>query len=101
MSLLTVDILHCNPRMSSNSQSTSLSNYSQRPFLRISILNNINDQHILLKHFNVTSISAVVGWSMGGMQALHWNTKFPSFFKPTERNHQGGKIIAICATASV
>ncbi|KAL7268720.1 hypothetical protein RUND412_008639 [Rhizina undulata] len=101
MSPLTVDTLHYNPRMFSNSQSTSPPNYSRRPFPRISILNNLNDQHILLKHLNVTSISAIVGWSMGGMQALHWGTKFPSFFKPTERNHQGGKIIAICATASV
>ncbi|KAL7271271.1 hypothetical protein RUND412_005984 [Rhizina undulata] len=32
--------------MFSNSQSTSLSNYSQRPFPRILILNNLNDQHI-------------------------------------------------------
>ncbi|KAL7269085.1 hypothetical protein RUND412_008264 [Rhizina undulata] len=101
MSLLTVDTSHYNPRMFSNSQSTSLSNYSQRPFPWISIVNNLNDQHILLKHLNVTSISAVVEWSMCGMQALHWGTKFPSFFKSTQRNYQGGKIIAICATASV
>ncbi|KAL7268590.1 hypothetical protein RUND412_008783 [Rhizina undulata] len=89
MSLLAVDTLHHNPRMFSNSQSTSLSNSPQRPFPRISILDNLNDQHILLKHLKVTSISAVVGSSMGGMQALHWGIKLPSFFKPTERNSQG------------
>ncbi|KAL6246039.1 hypothetical protein RBB50_007192 [Rhinocladiella similis] len=51
----------------------------------------INAQHALLtSHLKVTSLEAVLGFSMGGQQAYHWAVMYPDFVK---------RIVPICSSA--
>ncbi|EXJ94737.1 hypothetical protein A1O1_03134 [Capronia coronata CBS 617.96] len=51
----------------------------------------VRAQHQLLtKHLGITSLEAVIGFSMGGQQAYHWAVMYPEFTK---------RIVAICSSA--
>jgi homoserine O-acetyltransferase len=42
----------------------------------------VNAQHqVLTQHFNLSSVYAITGISMGGMQTFQWMASFPSFFE--------------------
>lgn len=66
-----------------NGLSTSPSNSLSQPgtaFPRFSIRDMVHAQHRLLtEHLGLTGVHAVVGASMGGMQALQWIVSHPAF----------------------
>ena len=59
-------------------------------FPDLSILDMVRAQKLLLDHLGVPKLFAVVGGSMGGMQALQWIVEYPDFSE---------KAIIIAATA--
>ena len=59
-------------------------------FPDLSILDMVRSQKLLLDHLGVKKLFAVVGGSMGGMQALQWIVEYPNFLE---------KAIIIAATA--
>ncbi|KAJ5491387.1 hypothetical protein N7539_002954 [Penicillium diatomitis] len=64
-----------------NGQSSSPSNQSQpKPFPTVTFYDNVRAQHELVtKHFGITHLRAVVGWSMGAGQTYQWATQYPEF----------------------
>jgi homoserine O-acetyltransferase len=53
---------------------------SGRPFPEVTIRDMVNAQHLLLtRTLRVTHLVAVVGYSMGGMQAFEWGVAHPAF----------------------
>jgi homoserine O-acetyltransferase len=64
-----------------NGQSSSPSNQpAPGPFPKVSFYDNVRAQHELVtKHFGITHLRAVVGWSMGGAQSFQWATQYPEF----------------------
>lgn len=66
-----------------NGVSSSPSNSSLQPrmsFPKIIIEDMVNSQYLLLtKVFNLTHIKAVLGTSMGGMQAFQWMISYPEY----------------------
>jgi len=63
-----------------NGLSSSPSNSRQQPgsaFPRIGIRDMVESQHRLLRHLDIARLHAVVGASMGGMQALQWAVGHP------------------------
>lgn len=50
-------------------------------FPDLSITDMIRAQRALIDHLNITALHAVVGGSMGGMQALQWIVEYPGFAK--------------------
>ncbi|EEQ86808.2 hypothetical protein RJZ56_005606 [Blastomyces dermatitidis] len=69
------------PALFGNGQSTSPSNSPAiKEFPRVSFYDNVRAQHELVtKHFNITHLRAVLGWSMGAAQAYQWATQYPDF----------------------
>jgi homoserine O-acetyltransferase len=66
----------------SNGVSTSPSNSeTQRggAFPKISIGDMVESQHRLMQHLKIQHVHAVVGISMGGMQAFQWAAQYPEF----------------------
>ncbi len=64
-----------------NGVSSSASNYSG-DFPSISIKDMINSQHLLLtKYLKINKLFAIIGGSMGSMQALQWAVDYPDFAK--------------------
>ncbi|CAN7665215.1 alpha/beta fold hydrolase [Caballeronia sp. LjRoot34] len=64
-----------------NGLSSSPSNsatQSGEQFPRFSIRDMVQSQKLLLDHLRVEKLHAVVGASMGGMQALQWGVSFPA-----------------------
>lgn len=62
-----------------NGVSSSPSNYPAK-FPEITIKDMINAQYVLLKnHFNLKKVFAIIGGSMGSMQALQWSVTYPEF----------------------
>lgn len=62
-----------------NGVSSSPSNYKIN-FPPISIRDMINSEYFLLtKHLNLKNVFAIIGGSMGGMQALQWAVDYPTF----------------------
>jgi homoserine O-acetyltransferase len=67
----------------SSSPSNSISKSNDR-FPQITIADMVQSQHRLLSEvFAIDSVHAVVGLSMGGMQALEWAVAFPGFADKT------------------
>ena len=66
-----------------NGLTTSPSNSTAQPhmkFPRFAIRDMVQSQHRLLtEHLGVKHVIAVVGASMGGMQALQWGVSYPDF----------------------
>lgn len=64
-----------------NGVSSSPSNYQDK-FPEITIKDMINSQFNLIKnHFKLKNIYAIIGGSMGSMQALQWSVTYPDFAK--------------------
>lgn len=80
------------PNMFGNGQSSSPSNRrGSGTFPPISIGDNVAAQYRLVsEHLALPSLALVAGWSMGGMQALHWGARHPPFVK---------RIFAWCGSA--
>ena len=61
-----------------NGVSSSPSNSEQFP--EITIRDMVNSQHkLLLEHLKISHLRAIVGISMGGMQAYEWLVSYPNF----------------------
>lgn len=83
------------PNMFGNGLSSSPSNTveTQRGarFPHVSLLDNVRAQKRLIEaHFDDASPALVLGWSMGGMQALQWAASYPE---------RVTRVMSICATA--
>ncbi|MGK0247774.1 MAG: homoserine O-acetyltransferase [Oleispira sp.] len=75
----------------SSSPSNTLGAQAGPYFPTISLLDNVQAQRALLKaNFSDAKPRMVMGWSMGGMQALQWAYEYPD---------RVGSVLAICATA--
>ena len=54
----------------------------ERAFPQFTIRDIVRAQHILLtRHLNIQRIHAVIGISMGGMQAFQWMVLYPDFME--------------------
>lgn len=65
-----------------NGLSSSPSNSPTQPgehFPRFTIRDMVTSQHMLASHLRIDEVAAVVGASMGGMQALQWGVSYPDF----------------------
>lgn len=64
-----------------NGQSSSPSNQPKPcPFPKVAFYDNVRAQHELItKHFGISHLRAVVGWSMGAGQTFQWATQYPDF----------------------
>ncbi|PGH28248.1 hypothetical protein AJ80_00139 [Polytolypa hystricis UAMH7299] len=69
------------PALFGNGQSSSPSNTpAVKPFPRVSFYDNVRAQHELVtKHFGITHLRAVLGWSMGAAQTFQWAAQYPDF----------------------
>lgn len=64
-----------------NGVSSSPSNYPEQ-FPSLTIKDMVNSQHIFLtRHLNLNKVFAVIGGSMGSMQAIQWAVSYPTFMK--------------------
>jgi homoserine O-acetyltransferase len=71
-----------------NGVSSSPSNSENFP--AVTIRDMVNSQHLLLtKHLSINHIKAVMGYSMGGIQALEWSIAYPQFMD---------KVVSIAGT---
>ncbi len=68
-----------------NGLSTSPSNSARQPrmrFPRFTLRDMVAAQHRLLtEHLGIDRVHAIVGTSMGGMQALQWGVRHPAFMR--------------------
>ena len=67
-----------------NGLTTSPSNSSAQPrmkFPKFAIRDMITSQHKLMQHLGIEHVVAVIGPSMGGMQALQWGVSYPGFME--------------------
>lgn len=68
------------PALFGNSQSSSPSNTTIKPFPDCTFYDNVRAQHKLVtEHLGIKHAKAVLGWSMGAGQTYQWITQFPSF----------------------
>lgn len=63
-----------------------------KSFPLITICDMVHAQKLLIDSLNIPCLYAIIGSSMGGMQALEWSIAFPSFTK---------KILVIATTAQL
>ncbi len=60
-------------------------------FPQVTLLDNVlAQQKLVVERFDNATLALVMGWSMGGMQALQWGCSFPD---------QVRRIMSVCATA--
>ena len=83
------------PNLIGNGCSISPSNASHHQaagnFPRVTLYDNVVAQRKLIECvFNDADIRLILGWSMGGMQALQWGCQYP---------HKVKRIMSVCATA--
>ncbi|MDE5446768.1 alpha/beta fold hydrolase [Bradyrhizobium sp. CSA207] len=64
----------------SSSPSNSPKQLGER-FPRFSIRDMVTSQRMLASHLGIDAVHAVIGASMGGMQALQWGVSYPDFAK--------------------
>ncbi|WIW50269.1 alpha/beta fold hydrolase (plasmid) [Bradyrhizobium sp. 62B] len=65
-----------------NGLSSSPSNSQTQPgerFPRFTIRDMVASQRVLASHLGIGAVAAIVGASMGGMQALQWGVSYPDF----------------------
>lgn len=65
-----------------NGLSSSPSNSATQPgesFPRFTIRDMVTSQRLLATHLGIDKLHAIVGASMGGMQALQWGVSYPDF----------------------
>lgn len=75
----------------SSSPSNTLGAQAGPNFPSISLADNVRAQRALLREkFQDARPRLVMGWSMGGMQALQWARQYPE---------RVGSVLAVCATA--
>jgi homoserine O-acetyltransferase/O-succinyltransferase len=76
-----------------NGVSTSPSNSRSQPgkrFPRLTYGDMVAAQHrLVVEHLGLRKLHAVVGWSMGGMQALEWSLRFPAAV---------GRVVSVAGT---
>jgi len=64
-----------------NGQSSSPSNtpqpFDRSRFPKVSLYDNVMQQHRLVTSFGIEKIKLVTGWSMGGQQTFQWASLFP------------------------
>lgn len=83
------------PNLIGNGCSTSPTNAHETQtagnFPEVTLYDNvIAQQKLIAERFDNASLALVMGWSMGGMQALQWGCTFPD---------QVQRIMSVCATA--
>lgn len=83
------------PNMFGNGFSSSPSNANQAQrggnFPHVSLLDNVRAQKLLVEQrFGDARPALVLGWSMGGMQALQWAAAYPERVQ---------RVMSVCATA--
>ena len=78
--------------MLGNGRSSSPSNHERGAgFPPISVADNVRAQHALLMNaLGFERVALVAGWSLGGMQALHWAMIYPDMV---------ARVMAICGNA--
>jgi len=75
----------------SSSPSNTAGSQAGAHFPRVNLYDNVLLQKQLVNQvFGGARLALVMGWSMGGMQALQWGCLFPD---------QVGAVLAVCATA--
>lgn len=80
------------PNMFGNGLSSSPSHGLGADFPLVSIRDNLRCQRrLLVEEFDIRGIALATGWSMGGIQALHWAAVYPDMTR---------SVLAVCATAS-
>lgn len=65
-----------------NGLSSSPSNSPSQPgerFPRFTIRDMVTSQRMLASHLGIEAVAAIIGASMGGMQALQWGVSYPAF----------------------
>ena len=65
-----------------NGLSSSPSNSREQPFFqfpKFTIRDMVNSQKLLLEKLGVKKVDAIIGASMGGMQAIQWGVSHPNF----------------------
>jgi homoserine O-acetyltransferase len=72
------------PALFGNGQSSSPSNQGPEsknvPFPKVSMYDNVRAQHkLVVEHFGITHLRAVLGWSMGAAQTFQWASQYPDF----------------------
>jgi homoserine O-acetyltransferase/O-succinyltransferase len=78
------------PDMFSNGRSSSASGQPDWPAV-VTAADNVRAQHRLVtEHFGATTVAAVYGFSMGGIQAYHWAALYPD---------QVQRAIVVCGSA--
>ena len=92
-----------------NGLSTSPSNSMSQPgmkFPRFTLRDMVHAQYRLAtEHLGFTTLHAVVGASMGGMQALQWGVSYPSFMRalvamtPMAKTHPWSALVVATARA--
>ena len=92
-----------------NGFSTSPSNSQRQPgmrFPRFTLRDMVHAQHRLLtEYLGITRIHAVVGASMGGMQALQWGVSHPDFMRalvaitPMAKTHPWAALVVATSRA--
>ena len=66
----------------SSSPSNTLAPANQARFPNVTMFDNVAYQHQLVtKHFGITSLELVVGWSMGAGQTYQWAVSYPDMVK--------------------
>ena len=78
------------PDMFSNGRSSSASERDDYPAV-VTAADNVRAQHRLVtEHFGASSVAAVYGFSMGGIQAYHWAALYPEEVR---------RAIVVCGSA--
>lgn len=93
-----------------NGLSSSPSNSTSQPYLqfpRFTVRDMVHSQHLLQQHLGIQQWHAVLGASMGGMQALQWAVSFPHAMRavvamtPMARTHPWAAAVNAAARGAI